>query len=428
MQGWRINMEDAHTHILSLAPEDPNAAFFAVYDGHGGAKVAQYAGNHLHRAILSQEEYSKGDIADALQSGFLQIDQDMLMDPDMKEELAGTTAISVLLKDNKIYCANVGDSRAVACFGGRADALSIDHKPSSDIESKRIVAAGGWVEFNRVNGNLALSRALGDFVFKRNEKKGPKDQIVTAFPDVQVREVTDDLEFIVLACDGIWDVMSNEEVIDFIRVRIQQKMLPSIICEELMTRCLAPGCQMGGLGCDNMTVILVCFVNGMTYEDYCVKCSTPFSAVSLSRDRGDRGILQRIAAEHHEDDENLEESGMTFADRVEGHFSETGSPLSSCSSSTPETPIDSPSDAAGVNIVMDEDDNEVSSGIHTDFMGIRRHPNEFAADPDEIPEVTYGTPEEFRSTMVTNTIEEPSSPLSSQSKSESPLKKEEAVV
>ncbi|XP_013793509.1 probable protein phosphatase 2C T23F11.1 [Limulus polyphemus] len=88
----------------------------------------------------------------------------------MKDELAGTTAVVVLLKGNKIYCGNVGDSRAVASVGGRVQQLSYDHKPGNEAETKRIIAAGGWVEFNRVNGNLALSRALGDFVFKKNEK------------------------------------------------------------------------------------------------------------------------------------------------------------------------------------------------------------------------------------------------------------------
>lgn len=222
-------MEDAHTHILSL-PEDPEAAFFAVYDGHGGGKVAAYAGNHLHKAILSQEEYTRGDVPEAMRKGFMSIDCDMLSDPEMREELAGTTAIAILMKAGKLYIGNVGDSRAVACFGGRADPLSVDHKPSLETETKRIVAAGGWVEFNRVNGNLALSRALGDFVFKRNEKKGPKEQIVTAYPDIQSRDVTDDLEFIVIACDGIWDVLSNEEVVDFIRARIAISMEPSVVC------------------------------------------------------------------------------------------------------------------------------------------------------------------------------------------------------
>lgn len=229
MQGWRVNMEDAHTHILSLSPEDPTASFFAVYDGHGGAKVAHYAGKHLHRKIITQELYQTGDIVEAMKLGFLQIDADMLTDPEMRDELAGATAICTLIKDGKIYCGNVGDSRAVASVNGRADPLSIDHKPSNELESKRIVAAGGWVEFNRVNGNLALSRALGDFVFKRNEKKGAKEQIVTAFPDVQVRDLVDDLEFIVLACDGIWDVLTSEEVIDFVRIRVASKMEPSTV-------------------------------------------------------------------------------------------------------------------------------------------------------------------------------------------------------
>jgi protein phosphatase 2C family protein 2/3 len=131
MQGWRINMEDSHTHILSLAPEDPTASFFAVYDGHGGAKVAAYAGDHLHRTILQQEEYAAGKIEDAIRKGFLQIDQDMLSDAVMKEELAGSTAIAIIVKGGRIYIGNVGDSRAVASFAGVPDPLSIDHNPAT---------------------------------------------------------------------------------------------------------------------------------------------------------------------------------------------------------------------------------------------------------------------------------------------------------
>jgi probable protein phosphatase 2C T23F11.1 len=89
MQGWRINMEDAHAHILNLGPVDPEASFFAVYDGHGGAKVAHFAGNNLHKKILAEPAYLEGDIQEAIKKGFLQLDQDMLDDPDMKEELAG---------------------------------------------------------------------------------------------------------------------------------------------------------------------------------------------------------------------------------------------------------------------------------------------------------------------------------------------------
>ncbi|XP_069696174.1 probable protein phosphatase 2C T23F11.1 isoform X1 [Periplaneta americana] len=272
MQGWRINMEDSHTHILSL-PDDPGTAFFGVYDGHGGAKIAQYAGKHLHKYIIKRSEYKEGKIEDALRQGFLDVDNAMLQEESLKDELAGTTAVAIVLKDNKLYCANVGDSRAIASVGGNVDVLSLDHKPGNDTEIKRIQAAGGWVEFNRVNGNLALSRALGDFVFKKNEKKKAEEQIVTAYPDVEVREVTSDWEFLVIACDGIWDVMTNEEVVEFVRLRIGSGMDPEDICEDLMTRCLAPDCQMGGLGCDNMTVVLVCFLHGKPYEELSARCA-----------------------------------------------------------------------------------------------------------------------------------------------------------
>lgn len=177
MQGWRVHMEDAHTHILSL-PDDPSAAFFAVFDGHGGADVAQYAGKHLHKFVVKQPSYET-DPGEALQQSFLDIDDAMLEDELLQEHVAGSTAVTVLIKGGKLYCANAGDSRAVACVNGRVDALSLDHKPNSEEEKRRICEAGGYVEYNRVNGSLALSRALGDFGFKRNTSKTPQEQIVT---------------------------------------------------------------------------------------------------------------------------------------------------------------------------------------------------------------------------------------------------------
>ncbi|KAH8302201.1 hypothetical protein KR044_003946 [Drosophila immigrans] len=277
MQGWRINMEDSHTHILSL-PGDPGTAFFAVYDGHGGATVAQYAGKHLHKFVIKRPEYNASDIAKALKQAFLDIDYEMQHNESWGEQMAGSTAVVVLVKDNMLYCANAGDSRAIASINGQLETLSMDHKPNNEAESKRIIEGGGWVEFNRVNGNLALSRALGDFVFKRANKK-PEDQIVTAYPDVETRQVLQDWEFIVLACDGIWDVMSNEEVLQFCRTRIGLGMQPEKICEELMNHCLAPDCQMGGLGGDNMTVVLVCLLHDKPYSDLVKRCaSTPQSS------------------------------------------------------------------------------------------------------------------------------------------------------
>ncbi|EDW73456.2 uncharacterized protein Dwil_GK16640 [Drosophila willistoni] len=273
MQGWRVEMEDAHTHILSL-PEDPVAAFFGVYDGHGGSAVAKFAGKHLHKFITKRPEYFNNGVDLAMKRAFLDFDKEMLRNGSWAEQMAGSTAVVVLIKEKRLYCANAGDSRAMAMIGGKPHALSVDHKPNDDAETKRILAGGGFVEYNRVNGNLALSRALGDFIYKKNANKKPEEQIVTAFPDVEIRDITDDWEFIVLACDGIWDVMSTSDVGYYVRHRIAMGMQPECICEDLMNHCLAPDGHVTGLGCDNMTVVLVCFLHNKPYEDLIVRCGT----------------------------------------------------------------------------------------------------------------------------------------------------------
>ncbi|KAF6216118.1 hypothetical protein GE061_000456 [Apolygus lucorum] len=249
-------MEDAHTVLLSV-PEDPDAAFFGVFDGHGGASIAEYASKHLSRHIFMQEHYSKGDIIEAIRRGYLELDATMRENELLRAELAGSTAVTVLLKDNKVYCGNAGDSRAIAMVGGHVRALSQDHKPTNKIEHDRIKEAGGFVDMNRVNGNLALSRALGDYNFKTSVRKSAENQIVTANPDVTVFETSSEWQFIVLACDGIWDVLTNEEVGSFVAERLANNIEPHLICEQLMDRCLAPDGLMGGLGLDNMTIKLI---------------------------------------------------------------------------------------------------------------------------------------------------------------------------
>ncbi|XP_063916035.1 probable protein phosphatase 2C T23F11.1 [Zophobas morio] len=286
MQGWRINMEDSHTHILSL-PDDPDTAFFAVYDGHGGSKISEYAGKHLHKFVTNREEYKKGDVEEGMKQAFLEIDRVMLDEESLKNEQSGSTAVAIIIKNNLLYCANVGDSRAVASVGGRAEPLSFDHKPYVKEEYDRILAAGGRVFDNRVNGNLALSRALGDFIFKRNEEKPPEEQIVTAYPEVQVHELTPDWEFVVVACDGIWDVMSNEEVVAYVRERIATGMEPEEICESLMMTCLAPDCVMAGLGCDNMTVVIIGLLQGESYKQLSAKCGRTY----ISEDKKEENYL-----------------------------------------------------------------------------------------------------------------------------------------
>lgn len=271
MQGWRIGMEDCHSQHLKL-DEDNETSFFAVFDGHGGINAAEYCSNHMHKKIVETEAYQQGDLVQACRDGFMACDNSMLNDEGMQGDLSGCTAVCVLINNNRIFCSNTGDSRAVLSVSGVSEELSHDHKPTDKIEMQRIIAAGGWVEGDRVNGSLAISRTMGDFVYKRDDSKSPEDQMITAFPDVVVRDITDDCEFVVIACDGIWDVMSSHEVVRFVRVRIRQQQPPEQICEELLDNCLAPDLQQGGLGTDNMTVILICLLQGKSYEDLGEKC------------------------------------------------------------------------------------------------------------------------------------------------------------
>ena len=163
--------------------------------------------------------------------------------PEMTVQ-AGCTAVVALLHGRCLYVGNAGDSRAVLCRGTSAVALSQDHKPAQTRERERIVAAGGFLSdiggICRVNGNLNLSRAIGDLRYKMNAEVSarkawqwragaatiplltpphlpfplllqlePAAQIITAEPDVESVELTPEDRFLVLACDGIWDVMGK---------------------------------------------------------------------------------------------------------------------------------------------------------------------------------------------------------------------------
>jgi protein phosphatase 2C family protein 2/3 len=97
MQGWRISMEDAHTHILTMS-EDKDAGFFAVYDGHGGSKIAAHVSKHLHKFIVRRPEYKTGKYEDAIVKGFLECDESMRTDESLKDELSGSTAITMLFR------------------------------------------------------------------------------------------------------------------------------------------------------------------------------------------------------------------------------------------------------------------------------------------------------------------------------------------
>ncbi|KAL1741420.1 phosphatase 2C-like domain-containing protein [Schizophyllum fasciatum] len=271
MQGWRITMEDAHAAVLAL---DDNAehtnTFFAVYDGHGGGTVAKFAAQNVHKRLVREEAYEKKDYEEALRRAFLGTDEDLLADPAHVRDPSGCTAVAALITaDNKIYVANAGDSRSVISNKGVVEPLSFDHKPTNEVERARITAAGGYIEYGRVNGNLALSRAIGDFEFKKNYNVTPDKQVITANPDVKEYQLTDEDEFVVIACDGIWDCLTSQQVVDFVRYQVSEGKSLQEIGEMMCDHCLAPDTSSGaGIGCDNMTVMVVAILNGRTQEEW----------------------------------------------------------------------------------------------------------------------------------------------------------------
>ncbi|XP_026149996.1 protein phosphatase 1G isoform X2 [Mastacembelus armatus] len=187
---------------------------------------------------------------------------------DGKEEPgsdSGTTAVVALIRGKQLIVANAGDSRCVVSERGKAVDMSYDHKPEDEVELARIKNAGGKVTMDgRVNGGLNLSRAIGDHFYKRNKILPPEEQMISAMPDVKVLTLNEDHDFMVIACDGIWNVLSSQEVVDFISERIKPdesgKARPlSSIVEELLDHCLAPNTCGDGTGCDNMTCIIVTF-------------------------------------------------------------------------------------------------------------------------------------------------------------------------
>jgi protein phosphatase 2C family protein 2/3 len=130
---------------------------------------------------MNTSAFDRGRYRDAIRRGYYGIDEDLKKDPKFDNDNSGCTAVCALLtKNNVLYVSNAGDSRAViSTKDGRAIPLSQDHKPKQAKEEARIRYAGGFVENGRVNGSLALSRALGDFSFKTNAHLTPDRQAVT---------------------------------------------------------------------------------------------------------------------------------------------------------------------------------------------------------------------------------------------------------
>eukprot|EP01048_Picozoa_sp_COSAG05_P012117 COSAG05_NODE_1191_length_5573_cov_12.076361_4_plen_297_part_00 len=233
-------MEDAHSVVPSLGGTLDDYSWVAVYDGHGGKISSLRAAAQMLGCVRKQKEFQEYcDIHSqpletaearqqpellgaAMKAAFLELDAAMRAEQATHpignpREDSGTTAVCVMITPTHLICANAGDSRAVYLSGGQTIALSDDHKPSNPQEKSRIEAAGGSVVGDRVDGSLALSRAIGDFSYKDQQQLSAQQQKVSPEPDITIvrRDAASD-QVLVLACDGVWDVMTSERCCEFI--------------------------------------------------------------------------------------------------------------------------------------------------------------------------------------------------------------------
>lgn len=274
MQGYRSSMEDNYImRELSLI----NHFICAVLDGHGGSDVSEYVRDNFDRVFETNDYWikykrlmeireilleieGKSDFSEqtvftmtdvenskliqelnsevenilsihhtnelikkALEETFMEVDRLIIANVPICKT-TGSCLTLTIITPTLIYCANIGDSRTILIRddeiitgNSRAIPLSIDHKPDLSSERQRIINNGGYVKQKRIIGQLAVSRAFGDFDFK-SDNIVDKNTMVTAFPDISIIERSGEDQFLVLGCDGLWDVMSNQNVVDFINM------------------------------------------------------------------------------------------------------------------------------------------------------------------------------------------------------------------
>jgi len=253
-------------------------AIYAVYDGHGGVRAAKFCEKHLHWNMINEASFSAGNLDRAILNAFQRTDQAILRIAASGAMPDGTTAVVAVILGRELTVANVGDSEAVlARFlppghrdqgSGVADpagkmnttvdeeeqleviVMTEKHKPESSKEKARVVAAGGFVVFNRVQGSLAVSRALGDAEFKSPFNGSPAN-FVSAIPHIRNITLQDGEHILILACDGLWDVFTYVQAVRVVSQARRTGKNPAEAARNLTRLALQRGSN------DNVTVIVV---------------------------------------------------------------------------------------------------------------------------------------------------------------------------
>ncbi|XP_059643904.1 probable protein phosphatase 2C 49 [Cornus florida] len=260
MEDEHIRIDDLCAHLGSPFRCNMPSAFYAVFDGHGGPEAAAYVKNNAMRLFFEDASLPQtSDINDAFleeledshRRAFLLADQ-ALADEFSVSDSCGTTALTALVLGSHLLIANAGDCRAVLCRKGVAVSMSQDHIPSYLPERKRVEELGGFIECGYLNGELAVTRALGDWHMKSlHGSLSP----LTAEPDIQQFMLTEEDEFLIIGCDGIWDVMSNQDAVSLVRRELRRHDDPQQCARELVNQALRLHTT------DNLTAIVVCFTS-----------------------------------------------------------------------------------------------------------------------------------------------------------------------
>ncbi|PKI56271.1 hypothetical protein CRG98_023290 [Punica granatum] len=209
--------------------DDNELGLFAIFDGHLSHEVPNYLCSHLFDNIIKEPGFWL-EPEKAIHRAYRITDTNILEKAADLGKGGSTAVTAILINCHKLIVANVGDSRAVISKRGAAKQLSIDHDPN--VERQSIENRGGFVsnfpgDVPRVDGQLAVARAFGDKSLKEH---------LSSEPDVAVEEIDDDTELIILASDGLWKVMSNQEAIDLVKNIKDAKSAAKHLAEEALSR------------------------------------------------------------------------------------------------------------------------------------------------------------------------------------------------
>ena len=256
LQGKRQSNEDTHAYLLNLDGKNIKfnpINFFGVFDGHGGKIVSKYLKNNLPYYFIKKFDkdiYSRTDLISKYFMNVYDTIQNNLINehPRVVHHCGSTACVCVQYIDsnnkNLLWVFNVGDSRAIKCNNTDiAEQLSSDHKPNAPHERYRITQLGGQIDFDgsdwRIK-DLSLSRAFGDLECK---------PYVSHLPQIYKYKINSKDKFIILACDGLWDVLSNQDAVDFINNLLINKYIGNY-SKELAEYALSKGSM------DNITVLV----------------------------------------------------------------------------------------------------------------------------------------------------------------------------